>query len=106
MSELGQINLFDDVIREDETFVIVVQEVSEIEGILKKTVLREYPSLTMEMMKNVYDHLKDIFLTESLSKDGKYFSITVYTNQDYAGENIYAHVKRYKNSKEWTSTSK
>lgn len=102
----GQIDLFDDAIKEGETFVIVVQEVIENNGILQKKLLREYQSLTVEMMKNLYEHLRDIYLNEKFSDNGKYFTITVYTNEDYAGENIFAHVKRYKNSKEWTATSK
>lgn len=106
MSIHGQINLFEDDIKEGETFVIVVQEVVENNGILQKKLLREYQSLTLEMMKNLYEHLRDIYLTERLSAGGQYFSITVYTNEDYAGENIFAHVKRYKNSKEWTASSK
>ena len=106
MSIHGQINLFEDDIKEGETFVIVVQEVVENNGILQKKLLREYQSLTLEMMKNLYENLRDIYLTERLSAGGQYFSITVYTNEDYAGENIFAHVKRYKNSKEWTASSK
>lgn len=106
MSLHGQIDLFEDDIKEGETFVIVVQEVVENNGILQKKLLREYQSLTLEMMKNLYEHLRDIYLNEKLSERGQYFSITVYTNEDYAGENIFAHVKRYKNSKEWTATSK
>lgn len=106
MSLHGQINLFEDDIKEGETFIIVVQEVVENDGILQKKLLREYQSLTLEMMKNLYEHLRDIYLGEKLSPQGQYFSITVYTNEDYAGENIFAYVKRYKNSKEWTTTSK
>ena len=102
----GQIDLFDDAIKEGETFVIVVQEVLENNSILQKKLLREYQSLTAEMMKNLYEHLRDIYLNEKLSDNGQYFTITVYTNEDYAGENIFAHVKRYKNSKEWTATAK
>ncbi len=51
MRDYGQTNIFDDVIREDETFVIVVQEVTEHNGQLQKRVLREYPSLKMDGMK-------------------------------------------------------
>lgn len=106
MRDYGQTNIFDDVIREDESFVIVVQEVTEQGGQLQKRVLREYPSLKMDGMKNLFEHLKDVYLAEELHDRGTYFDLTVYTNEDYAGENIYAHVKRYRNSKEWTATAK
>ncbi|MCG1010323.1 hypothetical protein J4760_09870 [Salinicoccus sp. ID82-1] len=106
MRDYGQTNIFDHVIKEDETFVIVVQEVTEQNGQLHKRVLREYPSLKMEGMKNLFDHLRDVYREEAFSARGKYFDITIYTNEDYAGDNIYAHVKRYRNSKEWTTTSK
>lgn len=106
MRDYGQTNIFDDVLREEESFVIVVQEVSEQDGQLQKKVLREYPSLKMDGMKSLFEHLKDVYLNEEFSETGKYFDLTVYTNEDYAGENIYAHTKRYKNSKEWTTTAK
>ena len=106
MRDYGQTNIFDDVIREDETFVIVVQEVTEHNGQLQKRVLREYPSLKMDGMKSLFSHLKDVYMEEPFSEQGKYFDITVYTNEDYAGDNIYAHTKRYRNSREWTTTSK
>ncbi|GAA3729771.1 hypothetical protein GCM10022378_17850 [Salinicoccus jeotgali] len=106
MRDFGQTNIFDDVIKEDETFVIVVQEVAGSGARLQKRVLREYPGLKMEGMKHLYEHLKDVYLEEPFSEDGKYFDITVYTNEDYAGENIYAHTKRHKNSKVWTTTPK
>lgn len=106
MRDYGQTNIFDDVIKEDESFVIVVQEVTEQDGQLQKRVLREYPSLKMDGMKNLFEHLKDVYLTEELDNHGTYFDLTVYTNEDYAAENIYAHVKRYRNSKEWTTTAK
>ncbi|HLR39497.1 MAG TPA: hypothetical protein VK068_03770 [Jeotgalicoccus sp.] len=106
MSNLGQTNIFDDMIRENESFVIVVQEVMDQNGLLQKKVLREYQSLNNEAMQNLFEHLKDVYLDEVLSEHGTYFDITVYTNEDYAGENIYAHTKRYRNKKEWTKTSK
>lgn len=106
MTDYGQTNIFDDVIKEDETFVIVVQEITDEPGGLQKRVLREYPSLKMDQMKNLFEHLRDFYLEEELSEKGQYFDITVYTNEDYAGENIYAHIKRHRNSKDWTSTTK
>lgn len=106
MRDYGQTNIFDDVIKEDETFVIVVQEVVSHPTGLQKRVLREYPSLKMPQMKDLFAHLRDFYLEESLSDEGSYFDITVYTNEEYAGENIYAHVKRYRHAKEWTATAK
>lgn len=106
MSNLGQTNIFDDMIRENESFVIVVQEVMNQSGRLQKKVLREYQSLNHEGMQNLFEHLKDVYLEEMMSENGSYFDITVYTNEDYAGENIYAHTKRYRNKKEWTKASK
>ena len=106
MAERGQTNIFDDVIKESESFVIVVQEVLEQNGRLQKKILREYPSLDHTSMKYLFVHLKDIYTDEKHSENGTYFDITVYTNEDYAAENIYAHTKRYKNKKEWTATSK
>lgn len=106
MAERGQTNIFDDVIKGSESFVIVVQEVLEQNGRLQKKILREYPSLDHTAMKNLFVHLKDIYTDEKHSENGTYFDITVYTNEDYAAENIYAHTKRYKNKKEWTATSK
>lgn len=106
MAERGQTNIFDDVIKESESFVIVVQEVLEQNGRLQKKILREYPSLNHTAMKNLFVHLKDIYTDEKHSENGTYFDITVYTNENYAAENIYAHTKRYKNKKEWTATSK
>lgn len=106
MADFGQTNIFDDVIKEDETFVIVVQEIMAQPGGLQKKVLREYPSLKMEQMKNLFEHLKDFYLEEELSETGRYFDITVYTNEEYAGDNIYAHIKRHRGSKGWTTTTK
>lgn len=106
MAERGQTNIFDDVIKDDESFVIVVQEVLDNNGELHKRTLREYPSLDQTAMRNLFVHLKDTYTNEKHSENGTYFDITVYTNEDYAAENIYAHTKRYKNKKEWTATSK
>lgn len=39
---VGQTNLFDDVIKSDERFVIVVQSLEERNGQLLKRTLREY----------------------------------------------------------------
>ena len=41
---VGQTNLFDDVIKSEERFVIVVQSLEEKNGQLLKRTLREYPS--------------------------------------------------------------
>lgn len=106
MAEHGQTNIFDDVLKDNESFVIVVQEVMGHNGALQKKILREYPSLDHTAMKNLFDHLKDTYLNETFSEHGTYFDITVYTNEDYAAENIYAHTKKYRNKKEWTKTSK
>ncbi|QQD84221.1 MULTISPECIES: hypothetical protein [unclassified Jeotgalicoccus] len=106
MAEHGQTNIFDDVLKDNESFVIVVQEVMDNNGALQKKILREYPSLDHTAMKNLFDHLKDTYLNETFSEHGTYFDITVYTNEDYAAENIYAHTKKYRNKKEWTKTSK
>lgn len=106
MAEHGQTNIFDDVLKDNESFVIVVQEVMDHNGALQKKILREYPSLDHTAMKNLFDHLKDTYLNENFSEHGTYFDITVYTNEDYAAENIYAHTKKYRNKKEWTKTSK
>lgn len=40
---IGQTNLFDDVLKQDERFVIVVQALEEKNGQLLKRTLREYP---------------------------------------------------------------
>ena len=106
MTERGQTNIFDDVLKENESFVIVVQEVMDNNCALTKKILREYPSLDHTAMKNLFEHLKDTYTNEPHSEYGSYFDITVYTNEDYAAENIYAHTKKYRNRKEWTKTSK
>ena len=51
---VGQTNLFDDVIKSDERFVIVVQSLEERNGQLLKRTLREYPSLTHDQMENLF----------------------------------------------------
>ena len=93
---VGQTNLFDDVIKSEERFVIVV---------LKRT-LREYPSLEHDQMENLFTHLKDVFSTEPFSENQSAFTITVYTNLDYAADQVYAYVKRSKGKHEWTHTAK
>ena len=106
MTERGQTNIFDDVLKENESFVIVVQEVMDNNGALTKKILREYPGLDHTAMKNLFEQLKDTYTNEPHSEYGSYFDITVYTNEDYAAENIYAHTKKYRNRKECTKTSK
>ena len=54
MTERGQTNIFDDVLKENESFVIVVQEVMDNNGALTKKILREYPSLDHTAMKNLF----------------------------------------------------
>ena len=96
----GQTNLFDDVLKQDERFVIVVQSAFDSDSQLIKKTLREYTSLTREQMQSLFDHLKDLYLNQV------FYDITVYTNQDYAADQVYAHIKRKKFSREWTHTSK
>ena len=87
---VGQTNLFDDVIKsEEERFVIVVQSLEEKSQLLKRT-LREYPSLEHDQMENLFTHLKDVFSTEPFSENQSAFTITVYTNLDYAADQVYA----------------
>ena len=95
---VGQTNLFDDVIKSEERFVIVVQS-------LERT-LREYPSLEHDQMENLFTHLKDVFSTEPFRENQSAFTITVYTNLDYAADQVYAYVKRSKGKHEWTHTAK
>ncbi|TDM04161.1 hypothetical protein [Macrococcus carouselicus] len=103
----GQINIFDDVLNENETFVIVVQGVYNKNGQLIKKILREYPSLDHAAMQRLFHHLKDQYLTEPFDQNMVFFDITVYTNEDYAADNIYAHTKRHRfPGDEWTHTSK
>jgi|GEM_PF-269179 hypothetical protein len=107
MADIGQINAFDELLSDDETFVIIVQAVINKKDNLIKDVLREYPSLKKDEMTSLLVHLKDFYLNEPLSDTIQAFTITVYTNQSYAGDNIYANLKRTrKNSKEWTHTAK
>ena len=60
---VGQTNLFDDVMKQDERFVIVVQALEENGKLLKRT-LREYPSLEHNQMNDLFTHLKEVFLDE------------------------------------------
>lgn len=103
---IGQTNLFDDVIKTEERFVIVVQSLEEKHGQLLKRTLREYSSLTHEQMDNLYQHLKELYLEEPFEDNQSAFAITIYTNQEYAANNIYAHIKRHRGQKEWTHTAK
>ncbi|MGJ0279013.1 hypothetical protein ACQZW0_09335, partial [Streptococcus pyogenes] len=66
---VGQTNLFDDVIKSEERFVIVVQSLEEKNGQLLKRTLREYPSLEHDQMENLFTHLKDVFSTEPFSEN-------------------------------------
>lgn len=93
---VGQTNLFDDVIKSDERFVIVVQSLEERNGQLLKRTLREYPSLTHDQMENLFTHLKDVFRDEPFHDNQSAYTITVYTNLDYAADQVYAHVKEIK----------
>ncbi|MDQ7192633.1 hypothetical protein DOS68_03385 [Staphylococcus felis] len=103
---VGQINLFDDVLKEDERFVIVVQSFENNAGQILKRTLREYNSLTREQMHHLYQHLKELYLETEFESNQSAFSITVYTNLDYAADQIYAHIKRHRGSHEWTHTAK
>ena len=100
---IGQTNLFDDVIKSDERFVIVVQALEEKNGQLVKNTLREYPSLNHDQMSNLFTHLKEVYLEEKFQDNQSAF---VYTNLDYAADQVYAHVKRYRGKKDWTHTAK
>ncbi len=90
---IGQTNLFDDVLKQDERFVIVVQALEEKNGQLLKRTLREYPGLNHKQMNDLFTHLKELFSEESFAENQSAFSITVYTNLDYTADQIYAHVK-------------
>ena len=103
---VGQTKLFDDVIKQDERFVIVDQALEEKNGNLLKHTLREYPSLKHDQMNDLFTHLKDVFLEEPFEDNQSAFTITVYTNLDYAADQVYAHVKRYKGKHDWTHTAK
>ncbi|RXK19115.1 hypothetical protein [Macrococcus sp. DPC7161] len=102
----GQTNLFDDVLKTDETFVIVVQGVYEKDGQIIKKILREYPSLDSIAMHRLFEHLKDTYLNEPFDEHMVFYDITVYTNEDYAADHIFAHTKRHKGAHHWTHTSK
>lgn len=103
---VGQTNLFDDVLKQDERFVIVVQAFEDKHNQLTKRTLREYTSLTHEQMESLYAHLKELYLVEPFAQHQTAFSITVYTNLDYAADQVYAHIKRHRGRKEWTHTAK
>lgn len=103
---IGQTNLFDDVIKKEEKFVVVVQSLEDNKGRLIKRTLREYPSLDHQQMTNLFNHLKEVYLEEPFADNQSAFSITVYTNLDYAADQIYAHIKRYKGKHDWTHTAK
>ena len=83
---VGQTNLFDDVIKKEERFVIVVQALEEKNGKLLKRTLREYPSLEHTQMNDLFSHLKEVFLEEPFGVNQSAYSITVYTNLDYAAD--------------------
>lgn len=103
---IGQTNLFDDVLKKDERFVIVVQSLEDSKGRLIKRTLREYPSLDHNQMNNLFNHLKEVFLEEPFEENQSAFTITVYTNLDYAADQVYAHIKGYRGKNEWTHTAK
>ena len=100
---VGQTNLFDDVIKSDERFVIVVQSLEERNGQLLKRTLREYPSLTHDRMENLFT-LKDVFRDEPFHVNQSAYTITVYTNLDYAAS--ICSCKRNKGKHDWTHTAK
>ncbi|PZI96011.1 hypothetical protein [Staphylococcus aureus] len=100
---IGQTNLFDDVLKQDERFVIVVQALEEKNGQLLKRTLREYPGLNHKQMNDLFTHLKELFSEESFAENQSAFSITVYTNLDYTADQIYA---RFRGKHDWTQTAK
>lgn len=103
---IGQTNLFDDVLKTEERFVIVVQVLVEKNGKLLKRTLREYSSLTHEQMESLFQHLKELYLETDFEASQSAFAITVYTNLDYAADQVYAHIKRHRGKHEWTHTAK
>ena len=103
---VGQTNLFDDVMKQDERFVIVVQALEEKNGKLLETYIKRISSLEHNQMNDLFTHLKEVFLDEPFEENQSAFSITVYTNLDYAADQVYAHVKRYKGKHDWTHTAK
>ena len=72
---IGQTNLFDDVIKNDERFVIVVQALEEKNGQLVKNTLREYPSLNHDQMSNLFTHLKEVYLEEKFQDNQSFFPL-------------------------------
>lgn len=50
-------------------------------------------------MSNLFTHLKEVYLEEKFQDNQSAFTITVYTNLDYAADQVYAHVKRYRGKK-------
>ena len=102
---IGQTNLFDDVLKQDERFVIVVQALEEKNGQLLKRTLRNI-GLNHKQMNDLFTHLKELFSEESFAENQSAFSITVYTNLDYTADQIYAHVKRFRGKHDWTQTAK
>lgn len=44
-------------------------------------------------MIRLFDHLKDTYLNEPFEEDMVFYDITIYTNEDYAADNIFAHTK-------------
>ena len=73
---------------------------------LIKAHAKEYPSLKHDQMNDLFTHLKDVFLEEPFEDNQSAFTITVYTNLDYAADQVYAHIKRYKGKHDWTHTAK
>ena len=57
-------------------------------------------------MENLFTHLKDVFRDEPFHDNQSAYTITVYTNLDYAADQVYAHVKRNKGKHDWTHTAK
>lgn len=102
----GQTNLFDNVLKTDEKFVIVVQGVYEKNGQIIKKILREYPSLDSTAMHRLFEHLKDTYLSKPFEDHMVFYDISVYTNEDYAADNLFAHTKRLRGSNTWTHTPK
>ena len=96
---VGQTNLFDDVIKSERTFRYSSTISRRKNGQLLKRTLREYPSLEHDQMENLFTHLKDVFSTEPFSENQSAFTITVYTNLDYAADQVYAYVKRSKEAR-------
>ena len=47
-------------------------------------------------MESLFSHLKELFSEEAFEDNQSAFSITVYTNLNYAADNVYAHVKRHR----------